>query len=189
MKKKFFFVVFLFLSPSLIFAQKQKELETKNTISSHGDSISFDSTHFYCVNDTLLPDSIIWQKFVFNPSNNWNKANASYYDPLSRKQTGSGKGIGASGRRIRSGSVALGNPLINFFIKEGMIVYIEVKAPGFNIHTPYGKNIFRVDDKMAKRFRENYNKFFLDFEERDLNSRLKQTGRFNVEFRFLPYKQ
>jgi hypothetical protein len=112
----------------------------------------------------------------------WDIAKASFYDSKDASQTKSGgDGIEASGRRIKSGSIAFGSPLTETFIKKGLIVFIQIK--NCNVVTPYGKGIFRVDDAMASRFSNKKDKFYIDFFHKDVNSKQRQMGRFKVKFR------
>jgi len=111
----------------------------------------------------------------------WQKAKASYYDSKDPSQTKDNcNGIGAFGRRIKSGSIAMGSSFTKDFRKNGMKVFIQVK--NCNVVTPYGKGIFRVDDVMAKKY-NNKKTFHVDFFYKDLDSRHKRLGRFKIEFR------
>lgn len=110
----------------------------------------------------------------------WHTANASYYDSMDTTQTGNGTGIGAFGRRIKSGSIALGSHLTKHFQKKRLKVFIQVENS--NITTPYGKGIFRVDDVMDDRYNKK-NKFYIDFYHKDLNQKQKLIGRFRIKFR------
>lgn len=123
------------------------------------------------------------KKKNFEIPKGWNIANASYYDPNNAKQTKENSdGIGAFGREISSGSIALGSNLTSFFKSKKMTVFIYVKIKGLNIQTPYGENIFRVDDQMNKRYRKE-GKFFIDFFHKDLDRKHKKIGRFKVQFK------
>jgi hypothetical protein len=116
----------------------------------------------------------------------WLTAQASFYDPLDSTQTKSNvDGIGASNREIKSGSIALGSTFAEQYVKAGIEVYIEICNLGIDIMTPYGKNIFRVDDLMAKQFRNKVGKCYLDFFHGDLTAEYKRLGRFDVKFRVI----
>jgi hypothetical protein len=111
----------------------------------------------------------------------WQTAKASYYNSKDPSQTKNNcNGVGAFGRRIKSGSIAMGSHLAKDLNKKGIVVFIQVK--NCNIVTPYGKGIFRVDDTMAKRYSKN-NAFHIDFFYKDLSYKQKQCGRFVIEFR------
>ena len=111
----------------------------------------------------------------------WQKAKASYYNSKDPSQTKSNcNGVGAFGRRIKSGSIAMGSHLAKDLNKKGIVVFIQIK--NCNIVTPYGKGIFRVDDVMAQKYNKN-NAFHIDFFYKDLDSKHKRLGRFIVEFR------
>lgn len=121
-------------------------------------------------------------KFL-RPVSNWQTAEATYYDSQDQAQTrAGGDGIGSFGRLIKSGSIAIGSAFITELSKENEIVFVQIE--NFNVMTPYGKGIYRVDDTMAERFRKK-GKLYVDFFHKDLNLRLKQKGRFNVKLRFL----
>ena len=123
--------------------------------------------------DTIVKDSLSWKT-----------ARASYYDPYDRKQTkNKPDGLGASDRRIGSGSISLGSSFTERFIKKGIKIFIQIKD--CDIITPYGKGIFRVDDTMGKRFNNKRDKFFIDFFRGDLDYKHRQLGRFFVQFRIL----
>ena len=112
------------------------------------------------------------------------KAEASYYNPKDSRQTKKeADGIGAFGRRIESGSIALGSIWTKYFIDNRLIIFVYIKIEGLDVETPYGKNIFRVDDQMNKRYRTD-DKYFIDFNPNDLDKRYKELGRFNVRFKF-----
>ncbi len=116
----------------------------------------------------------------------WHTASASYYDSQDPEQTRSDcDGVGAFGNLIKSGSVALGSTFTETFRKNGMEVFIQIK--GFNIVTPYGKGIFRVDDAMADRFNRK-NHFYIDFFHEDLTLKRKLQGRFKVLFKIVKIK-
>ena len=111
----------------------------------------------------------------------WQKAKASYYNSNDPSQTKSRcNGVGAFGRRIKSGSIAMGSNLAKNLNKKGIVVFVQVK--NCNIVTPYGKGIFRIDDTMAQRYNKN-DTFHIDFFYKDLNLKQKRLGRFIVEFR------
>jgi hypothetical protein len=113
---------------------------------------------------------------------NWQLASGTYYDPKDTSQTKEGgDGKGAFERMIQSGSIALGSSFTKFFVKEKrkMKVFIETNL---NVMTPFGKGIFRLDDKMAGVYSID-NHYFLDFIEENLTKKLKQVGRFDVLFR------
>lgn len=121
------------------------------------------------------------EKAVSDSSLAWKTARASFYDSRDTSQTKKDcNGIGASGREIKSGSIALGSSLTESFIKKGLVVFIEIKD--CDIVTPYGKGIFRVDDAMAKRFNRK-GKYYIDFFSGDVNSHQKRLGRFKIKFR------
>lgn len=109
----------------------------------------------------------------------WRVAEASYYDPMDPAQTKSiPDGIGTSKRKILSGSVGMDSAFIRDVTDNfEKIVYIEIMNS--ERETPYGKGIFRVDDKMNSKFVGNH----IDFYCKDLGPRLRQKGRFNVYFR------
>ena len=78
----------------------------------------------------------------------WQKAKASYYNSNDPSQTKSRcNGVGAFGRRIKSGSIAMGSNLAKNLNKKGIVVFVQVK--NCNIVTPYGKGIFRIDDTLS----------------------------------------
>lgn len=112
----------------------------------------------------------------------WHTAQASYYDSKDEDQTGDTTGIGASGRIIKSGSIAFGSIYTEKILKRNKVIYIKVKD--MNVMTPYGKGVFRVDDLMA----DEYNKkghYYIDFYHEDLSERLKEKGRFKVKFKII----
>jgi hypothetical protein len=110
----------------------------------------------------------------------WCRASASHYNSMDLRQTKKNPdGIGSFGRRIKSGSVALGSKFTDILKKNKITVYLYVK--GMNIKTPYGRNIFRVDDSMNKRYR-TWENFYIDFFHKDLNRQYKKLGRFQVKF-------
>lgn len=113
----------------------------------------------------------------------WQVASGTYYNPKDSSQTRRNTdGVGAFGRAIESGSIALGSTFTKFFLekKEKIKIYVEIK--NLNVITPFGKGIFRVDDSMGK-CSPSAEDFFLDFHEEDLTSYLKRVGRFDVVFR------
>ena len=98
----------------------------------------------------------------------WQFASGSYYDPKDTTQTKVGcDGKGAFERMIQSGSIALGSSFTKFFVenKKEMEVLIETNL---NVMTPFGKGIFRLDDKMGKSYSMNSHNYFLDFQEENL---------------------
>ncbi|MEI7689250.1 MAG: hypothetical protein WCI91_03660 [Candidatus Nomurabacteria bacterium] len=114
---------------------------------------------------------------------NWQIANATYYDPKDSSQTRKDcDGSGAFGRMIKSGSIALGSTFTSRIKEKGLDVFIQIKD--FNIDTPYGKGIFRVDDAMASRFNKK-DKFRIDFFHEDLSLKQKLEGRFKVMFKLI----
>lgn len=120
---------------------------------------------------------------LFDSNQNWLPAEASYYDPMDPKQTKEKPdGIGAFGRRIVSGSVAMGSPQAKLFRKKKSVVFIKVKD--LDVHTPYGKGIFRVDDLKNDRYQDKDGKYYIDFFEKDLNAYYLKQGRFKVSFRY-----
>jgi hypothetical protein len=128
---------------------------------------------------SVIPDSI----------SDWTVALGTYYDPMDSCQTKKNPdGIGATGRKIKSGSIALGwagaDSLLKEGEKNGKKYFIQVK--NLDIITPYGRGIFRVDDKMRidSRFK-NKDTFLIDFFHKDLNNKLKAMGYFNILFKFL----
>ncbi len=113
----------------------------------------------------------------------WKIAEASYYDPKDSNQTKKDcDGIGALERTIGSGSISLGSSFTEIIRKEGMQVFIQVKD--FNVMTPYGKGIFRVDDIMANRYNKS-DKFHIDFFHEDLSLKHKRQGRFKIMFKII----
>ncbi len=179
MKKIFVFLfILIFFPPQLgnssILNENIKNIGTskikESVIKSHSKSKTFRVDNFD-LNDTV-----------------WHKAQASYYDPEDQLQTKENpNGVGAFGRKIDSGSIALGSKFTRTFIKKDATVFIEVKELS-HIKTPYGYGIFRIDDQMGKRFSSN-NKFFVDFYRHDLPERLKRLGRFSISFRFISFHQ
>lgn len=111
----------------------------------------------------------------------WRTAKASYYDSQDPTQTKDDcNGVGAFGREIKSGSIAFGSSITDNFRENGVEVFIQIKD--FDVVTPYGKGIFRVDDVMAERFNKE-GRYFIDFFHEDLNSHYKRLGRFYIKFR------
>lgn len=112
----------------------------------------------------------------------WQTASGSYYDPKDTSQTKVNcDGKGAFERMIQSGSIALGSSFTKFFVekKKEMEVLIETNL---NVTTPFGKGIFRLDDKMGEDYSLDGH-YFLDFCEENLTSSLKDIGRFKLNFR------
>lgn len=123
--------------------------------------------------------------FVVDTST-WHRASASHYNALDSSQTKENPdGVGAFGRRIRSGSIALGSSITKTLIKKNLVAFIEVEGLE-DVETPYGKGIFRVDDSMGDKFSKN-DKFYVDFNQHDLNQELKRRGRFKIRFRFISF--
>jgi len=109
----------------------------------------------------------------------WEIAEATYYDPSDSKQTRENTdGRGASGRKVERGSVAMDSIFFCHYQKQKKIVYIEIKNS--NLITPYGKGIFRVDDRLNERYKD---KRYLEFNHDDLSEKYKRIGRFNVRYR------
>ncbi len=151
------------------------------TTGSHGslktDKLMELRTDMKPVAPKTVEDSI---KEVFS---NWQVASASFYDSKDSTQTREdADGVGAFGRTIKSGSIALGSSFAEIFRDNDLSVYIQIKD--FNIVTPYGKGIFRVDDIMASKHNRK-GKFRIDFNQDDLNTHYKRKGRFKVKFRIL----
>lgn len=116
----------------------------------------------------------------------WHNASASYYDALDSSQTKDNPdGIGAFGRRIHPGSIALGSSVTKVLIEKNLIAFVEVKDLK-DVNTPYGKGVFRVDDKMGCKFSKK-NRFYVDFNQHDLNQELRRLGRFKIRFRFVGF--
>lgn len=109
-------------------------------------------------------------------SSDWITAEASYFNPTDPLQTKENcNGIGAFGRKISSGSIAVSGEFLRKYGKG----FIEVK--NLDIETPYGKGIFRVDDLMHSK-----NKGVkIDFFFKDLNDKYINLGRFNIKFRVM----
>ena len=131
------------------------------------------------INNDVTPKTV--KDEVIEVLSDWQTAEASYYDSRDSKQTkGVCDGIGAFGRAIGSGSVALGSSFTENFREKNLVVFIQIK--NCDIVTPYGKGIFRVDDMMAQRFNKKGD-FHIDFSHEDISLKLKRKGRFQVEFR------
>lgn len=167
MRKVFSFLfVFIFLSP----------------IIKLGSSINTKTDKSVELTQKRMLDSTFVKEEVIGDILGWKTAKASYYDSNDPKQTKIDcDGVGASGRRIKSGSIALGSTFTKNFIKKDIVVFIQVKD--CNIITPYGKGIFRVDDMMNHRYNNKDDHFFVDFFHEDVNSKQKRLGRFQIEFR------
>ena len=147
---------------------KKEKLETKNEV------------------EIQIPEPVVEK----NKLPEWTTAQASFYDTYDSTQTKPiPDGIGASNREIKSGSIALGSTFAEQYVKAGIEVYIEICNLGIDIMTPYGKNIFRVDDLMAKQFRTKEGRCYLDFFHGDLTADYKRLGRFNVKFRVIKIEQ
>ena len=89
--------------------------------------------------------------------------------------------------RIRSGSISLGSSIVKKlkrFKKGGAPIYVQVNDKDINVVTPYGKNIFRVDDKMAKKFCKE-DRFYIDFFYKDIDMEHRNLGRFKIKFRVI----
>lgn len=118
----------------------------------------------------------------------WQVASGSYYDPKDTLQTKPEcDGKGAFERMVQSGSIALGSSFTKFFVnkKKEMEVLIETNL---KVVTPFGKGIFRLDDKMGKSYSIDGN-YFLDFHEENLTKELILTGRFKVLFRIYEIRE
>jgi len=110
----------------------------------------------------------------------WQVAMATYYDPMDGDQTKQNPdGIGASGRKVSYGSIAVGSSFFDRELIKDSLIYIEVK--GCNIVTPYGKGIFRVDDIMPSA----EGQIKIDFFHKDLSSKQRRIGKFHVVFRII----
>jgi len=111
----------------------------------------------------------------------WEVAEATYYDPMDPKQTKENPdGYGASGRKVECGSVAMDSIFFCHYHKQKKIVYIEIKNS--SLMTPYGKGIFRVDDRLNERYKD---KRYLEFHQNDLSEKYKRIGRFNIHYRIV----
>ena len=92
------------------------------------------------------------------------------------------------GKFLRS-SYHVAHKYLNFLFieiihKQKISIYVQVNNKDINIVTPYGKNIFRVDDKMAKEFcRED--RFYIDFFYKDIDMEHRNLGRFKIKFRVI----
>ena len=117
----------------------------------------------------------------------WQTASASHYGQNFSK-VGDGRGLGCfSEERIRSGSISLGSSIVKKlkrFKKGGAPIYVQVNDKDINVVTPYGKNIFRVDDKMAKKFCKE-DRFYIDFFYKDIDMEHRNLGRFKIKFRVI----
>jgi len=165
MKKTVFLFVFIFSLFALEIGTTSGSTE-RNKPMVGIDTITIKTVKSESVNDSLA----------------WKMARASFYDSRDTSQTKKDcDGIGASGRKIKSGSIALGSPLAEVFLRKGLLVFIQIKD--CDVVTPYGKGIFRVDDTMAPRFSNRKDKFYIDFFHKDVNSKQKHLGRFKVKFR------
>jgi len=131
-------------------------------------------------------DDKIQRMDIQTPSNDldWIVAEASFYDPHDIKQVGGVKkkadGIGASGREVSYGSVAMDSTFIKDIANnyKGCIVYIQIRQS--KLETPFGVGVYRVDDTMGKDFTHPSH---LDFFHKDVPPRLKKKGRFKVMYR------
>jgi hypothetical protein len=102
---------------------------------------------------------------------------------MSSSQTGKKhpNGIGASRRKIESGSVAMDRAFVlKYKCKHKFIAYVEVADSGLNIKTPYVSHLHRVDDVLGPDF---YGRNYIDFYYKDLSDSLLVVGRFNLKFR------
>lgn len=160
-----FLFVFIFLSPSI----------------KPGSNINMKRDKLVELTEKLKSDSTFVKEELIKDSLDWKIAKASFYDSNDPKQTKIDcDGLGRSGRRIKSGSIALGSTFTKNFIEKKIIIFIQVKD--CKVVTPYGKGIFRVDDTMNDRYNIK-DKFFVDFFYKDVNSNQKQLGRFHIKFR------
>ena len=151
------------------------------TTGSHG-SLKTDKLMELRANIKVAPPKTVEDsiKEVFS---NWQTASASFYDSQDSDQTREdADGVGAFGRMIESGSIALGSSFAEIFRDNDLSVYIQIKD--FNIVTPFGKGIFRVDDIMSSKHNRK-GKFRIDFNQDDLSTNYKRRGRFKVKFRIL----
>lgn len=143
-----------------------------------GGNIKTDKSKKEVENKKSIPKTV--KDIRIEDISGWHTARASYYDSKDSSQTREDcNGVGALGRRVKSGSIALGSSFTDELKKEGVVVFVQVK--NLNVITPYGKAIFRVDDLMAERF--NKKGFHIDFFYEDLDSKHKLLGRFKVKFR------
>lgn len=131
--------------------------------------------------EILVPKTV--EDSILSVFSEWQTAKASYYDSQDSAQTRpNANGVGAFGHMIKSGSIALGSSFTKSFCDKRMEVFIQIKD--FNIVTPYGKGIFRVDDIMP--FDDKLKgKFFIDFYHKDMSFNQKQQGRFKVKFKII----
>jgi hypothetical protein len=137
---------------------------------------------------TNLPQSKLFTTKLLKTMRGWHTASGSYYNPLDSYQTRKNtNGIGAFGRMIKSGSIALGSFFTKIFKKKKMQVFVQVKGKNLNIQTPYGKNIFRVDDAMNARY-NGKKQFHIDFYQKDLDHAHKKLGRFPISFKIYKIK-
>ena len=119
----------------------------------------------------------------------WQTASGSFYDPHDPKQTRLGaNGIGATGNEIINGSVAVDSTWFRSVdgdsylqIADSVSNKIEGKK-SFNLETPHGINIVRIDDRMGSG---DPNKRRIDFFYKDLSREVLKMGRFNVRFRLM----
>jgi len=120
---------------------------------------------------------------VLPKNTSWTTGIGTHYDPKDATQTKANPdGIGAYGRKIENGSVALGNRSLPGAtweeLKQGKEVYIKVKELE-DVETPHGMGVFRIDDTMNKRY-ANENK--IDFFMGDMSEELKRKGKFGIHF-------
>jgi hypothetical protein len=142
------------------------------------EKIKEDYLKYFSLNNSY---SEFEKEIIENFSNNWHTAEASYYDPYDSIQTRKDtNGEGAFGRKISYGSIALGSDITQKLKQENLVMFVEIKD--CNILTPYGKGIFRVDDKMASRYSKK-DKYYIDFYQGDLDWSHKKKGRFKKQFR------
>ena len=121
---------------------------------------------------------------VYKDLSSWKKARATHYNSLDPRQTRKNtNGKGSSCRMIKSGSIALGYFLTDNIIRNKIKVFVQIKAKNLNIITPYGRNIFLVDDSMNQRFSSIESEYNVDFNQNDLNSYFKTIGTFEVEIK------
>ena len=112
----------------------------------------------------------------------WQVASGSYYDPKDTTQTKVDcDGKGAFERMVQSGSIALGSSFTKFFVKKKKEIEVLIET-NLNVVTPFGKGIFRLDDKMGEDYSIDGD-YFLDFHEENLTKELILAGRFKVLFR------
>jgi len=150
-----------------------------NMIGSHGSTKTDKFLELLEKKEPIIPKTV--EENILEAFSSWQTANASYYDSKDSLQTRENcNGIGAFGHYITSGSIALGSTFTETFRDKGMEVFIQIK--NFNIMTPYGKGIFRVDDMMSSKFNRK-GKFHIDFYHKDLSLKQKRMGRFKVNFR------